>query len=61
MKPLFDFDGNGKMDALELLLVADGMDMLQNDNSFDDDESESDDIEDYCGYLFDYEDDEQYE
>ena len=52
MKPLFDFDGNGKTDALELLLAAGGIDALRSDNSFDEDESE-DDTEDDFNDLFD--------
>lgn len=53
MKPLFDFDGNGKTDALELLLAAGGIGALQNGNGFDEDESEDEDTEYDFDYLFD--------
>lgn len=58
MKPLFDFDGNGKTDALELLLATGGIDDLQSDNNFDEDELEDNDSEDDSDYLFDDDEDE---
>ena len=32
MKPLFDFDGNGKMDELEFLLATGAINLPGNDN-----------------------------
>ena len=55
MKPLFDFDGNGRMDALELLLALKGD--PSNPLSGHDDESENDDEEDEFYGLFDDSDD----
>ena len=54
MKPFFDFDGNGSMDALELLLA------VKNDPSNPlpghDDKPENDDEDEFYG-LFDNSDD----
>lgn len=52
--PLFDFDGNGRMDALELLSALKGD--PSNPLSWRDDESENDDTEDDFDCLFDDED-----
>lgn len=43
MKPLFDFDGNGKMDELEFLLATGAISLPGNDNPFDDTDGGFDD------------------